>query len=139
MYDSPAGTTPIDEQVNGNFKITVKNNTSYYVTQVSGDCESPRVIVQVSVGITAVDIANAFTPNGDGINDYWVINGISNYPATIVQVFTRNGQNVFESNGYAKPFDGTYSGKRLPAGVYYYIINLRSNCNLLSGSLTIIR
>jgi len=139
LYDSPAGTTPIDEQVNGNFKITVKNNTSYYVTQVSGDCESPRVIVQVSVGITAVDIANAFTPNGDGINDYWVINGISNYPATIVQVFTRNGQNVFESNGYAKPFDGTYSGKRLPAGVYYYIINLRSNCNLLSGSLTIIR
>jgi len=139
LYDSQTGTTPIDEQANGNFKITVKSNTTYYVSQLSGDCESPRSAVQVSVGITAVDIANAFTPNGDGINDYWVINGIASYPSAIVQVFTRNGQKIFESKGYTTPFDGTFNGKQLPSGVYYYIINLKSNCNLLSGSLTIIR
>ncbi|BAU56294.1 gliding motility-associated C-terminal domain-containing protein [Mucilaginibacter gotjawali] len=139
LYDAQTGSTPMDEQANGNFKITVKSNTTYYVSQVSGDCESPRSAVQVSVGISAVDIANAFTPNGDGINDYWTINGIASYPSAIVQVFTRNGQKVFESIGYPKPFDGTYSGKQLPEGVYYYIINLKSNCNLLSGSLTIIR
>ncbi|MDR3693119.1 gliding motility-associated C-terminal domain-containing protein [Mucilaginibacter sp.] len=139
LYDSPTNTTPVDEAANGNFKITVKNNTTYYVSQVSGDCESPRSAVQVSVGITAVDIANAFTPNGDGINDYWVIKGIASYPSAIVQVFTRNGLKIFESKGYTTPFDGTFDGKKLPPGVYYYIINLKSNCNLLSGSLTIIR
>lgn len=139
LYDSPTNTTPVDEQANGNFKITVKNNTTYYVSQLSGDCESSRSAVQVSVGITAVGIANAFTPNGDGINDYWVINGIASYPAAIIQVFTRYGQKIFESKGYTTPFDGTFDGKKLPSGVYYYIINLKSNCNLLSGSLTIIR
>jgi len=139
LYDSPTATTPIDEQANGSFKITVKNNTTYYVNQVSGDCESTRTAVQVSVGIAAVDIANAFTPNGDGINDYWVINGIGSYPTAIVQVFTRNGQKIYESVGYATPFDGTFNGSKLPSGVYYYVINLRSNCSLLSGSLTIIR
>jgi len=139
LYDSETSTTPVDEQVSGSFKITVKANGFYYVTQVSGDCESSKTKVQVSVGITSLDIANAFTPNGDGINDYWKIKGVENYPAAIVQVFTRNGQKIFESRGYATPFDGTYKGKQLPVGVYYYIINLGTNCNLLSGSLTIIR
>ncbi|MFI5136735.1 MAG: gliding motility-associated C-terminal domain-containing protein [Sphingobacteriales bacterium] len=139
LYTSETSATPVDEQANGSFKITVKANGFYYVSQVSGDCESTRTAVQASVGITSLDIANAFTPNGDGINDFWKINGIANYPAAKVQVFTRSGQKVFESKGYTTPFDGTYNGKQLPVGVYYYIINLGTNCNLLSGSLTIIR
>jgi len=139
LYADQTATTPLDEQTSGNFKITVKSNTILYVSQVSGTCESQRTAVQVSVGISAVDIANAFTPNGDGINDYWVINGIASYPLATIQVFTRYGQKIFESKGYATPFDGTFEGKKLSPGVYYYIINLKSNCNLLSGSLTIIR
>jgi len=139
LYVDKTDTTPLDEQASGNFKITVKSNTTLYVSQVSGTCESPRTAVQISVGITAVDIANTFTPNGDGINDYWLINGISSYPLAAIQVFTRYGQKIFESKGYATPFDGTFDGKKLPSGVYYYIINLKSNCNLLSGSLTIVR
>ena len=139
LYDSEASATPIDQHANGIFKITVKENTSFYVSEVSGDCESARTTVQVSVGITSVDIANTFTPNGDGINDNWKIKGIENYPNATVQIFTRYGQKIFESKGYPSPFNGTLNGKPLPAGVYYYIINLSTNCNLLSGSLTIIR
>ena len=93
----------------------------------------------MTVGVGSTDIANAFTPNGDGINDYWQIKNIQNYAGATVQVFNRYGQLLFESKGYAKPFDGTYKGQKLPAGVYYYIINLNAKCNLLSGSLTLIR
>lgn len=139
LYSSETSTSPFDEQANGIFKITVNANTSFYVSQVSGECESTRTDVQVSVGITSVDIANTFTPNGDGINDYWAIKGIDNYPNATVQIFTRYGQKIFDSRGYPTPFGGTLNGKPLPAGVYYYIINLSTNCNLLSGSLTIIR
>jgi gliding motility-associated-like protein len=139
LYDSETSTTPMDQQPGGNFNINVKSDITLYVSQFSGTCESPRTPVQVTVGISALDIANTFTPNGDGINDYWKIASIENYPNAIVQVFTRYGQKIFESKGYATPFDGTYGGKRLPDGVYYYIINLNTNCNLLSGSLTIIR
>ena len=139
LYDMADSATPLDEQANGRFKISVTSNRSFFVNRVSGTCEGARVEVKVSVGLSPVNIANTFTPNGDGHNDYWKINGIENYPQALVQVFNRNGQKLFESKGYSTPFNGTYNGKALPAAAYYYIINLNKNCNLLSGSLTILR
>lgn len=139
LYSSPTSRSPIDQQTGGVFKITATNNTSFYMTQINGTCESNRAEVDVTVGISAINIANTFTPNGDNFNDYWEIKNIENYPKALVQVFNRYGQKIFESKGYAKPFDGTYNGQKLPSGVYYYIINLSTNCNLLSGSLTIVR
>lgn len=139
LYTSANSTSPADSQTGGKFKVNVSGNTSFYITQISGTCESSKAEVDITVGLSALDIANTFTPNGDGINDYWKIRNIENYPQAIVQVFNRYGQKVFESKGYQVPFDGTYKGQNLPAGVYYYIINLNTNCSLLSGSLTILR
>ncbi len=139
LYANITATQPIAEQKGGRFVVSVTGNTSFYISTLSGSCESTRAEVKVTVGLSALNIANTFTPNGDGINDFWVINGIANYTAAEVQVFTRNGQRVFDSKGYATPFDGTFDGKSLPEGVYYYIIDLHSNCSILSGSLTIIR
>jgi gliding motility-associated-like protein len=82
---------------------------------------------------------NTFTPNGDGTNDYWKIEGLEKFPGSLVQVFSRYGQKVFESKDYSTPFNGNFNGKLVPEGVYYYIINLNTPCSLLSGSLTIIR
>jgi gliding motility-associated-like protein len=139
LYDNQSNAHPIDEQNGGRFNITVNSNRSYFISQLNGTCESPRAEVKVIVGLSVVNIANTFTPNGDGINDYWKITSIENYPDAIVQVFSRYGQKVYESKGYSTPFEGNLNGKKLPAGVYYYIINLKTNCNILSGSLTIIR
>jgi len=105
----------------------------------SGSCESGCTAVQISVGIAASGIPNTITPNNDGINDYWNIPSIENYPASLVQIFNRYGQKVFESKGYPQPFNGTMNGKQLPAGIYYYIINLSTSCKLLSGNLTLLR
>ncbi len=139
LYNNDNDPTPIDTQPNGKFKINAQSNIKYYVSAATGSCESPRTEVSVTVGISGINIANTITPNGDGINDYWNITGIQNYPTSLVQIFTRYGQKVFESKGYSHPFDGTSNGTPLPVGVYYYIINLNTNCNLFSGSLTIIR
>ncbi|SDT66445.1 gliding motility-associated C-terminal domain-containing protein [Mucilaginibacter mallensis] len=139
LYASQSATQPLDEQKGGRFNINVPGNVSYYVSEVDGTCESSRAEIDVTVGVSSTDIANAFTPNGDGINDYWQIKNIDNYTNATIQVFNRYGQLLFESKGYAKPFDGTYKGQKLAAGVYYYIINLNAKCNLLSGSLTLIR
>lgn len=133
------GTAPLDEQANGIFKITADGNSTFYVSQFLGDCESTRTQAHVTVGIAGIDIANTITPNGDGINDYWTIKNIENYPGALIQIFNRYGQKVYESKGYSIPFDGTYNNQKLATGVYYYIINLGNKCNLLSGSLTIIR
>ena len=90
--------------------------------------------------LTDLVVPNAFTPNGDGINDTWNINTLSfQYPDCTVDVFNRYGQQLFHSEGYSKPWDGTYNKKPLPVGTYYYIINLKNGAQPLSGSLTILR
>lgn len=138
LYDSETGIMPIAAQAGGRFTINVKTNSLFYLSQVSGSCESARVPVTVTVGISAAEIPNVITPNADGVNDYWKIPGIENYPQSLVRIYTRNGQQVFESRGYAKPFDGSYNGKLLPYGTYYYMIELSNSCNLLSGNITIV-
>lgn len=84
---------------------------------------------------------NAFTPNGDGINDTWEIRGISTYQQAHIQVFNRWGNKVYESIGYSSPWDGTFNGKALPVGTYYYIISPgeKGTQESLRGDVTIIR
>jgi gliding motility-associated-like protein len=86
-----------------------------------------------------VVIPNTFTPNGDGINDKWDIQKIDNYPNCNMKVFNRDGQLVYSSTGYSIPWDGTYKGSALPAGTYYYILNLNADVPVLSGFVAIIR
>lgn len=84
-------------------------------------------------------IPNTFTPNNDGINDTWRIEYLNTYPNNRVQVFSRTGQLVFESNGYNTPWDGTYKGKPLPVDTYYYIIEPGSGRDPITGYVTIIK
>jgi gliding motility-associated-like protein len=84
-------------------------------------------------------VPNAFSPNGDGINDTWVIEYLETYPGAVIEVFNRYGQVVFRSVGYDKPWDGTYKGQQLPTGTYYYIINPKNGREQMNGWVVIIR
>ncbi len=85
------------------------------------------------------DVPNTFTPNGDGINDFWVIENLETYTNCTVTVFNRNGEKVFSSKGYHSPWDGTYKGSQLAVGTYYYIIDPKKGRKQISGSITILR
>lgn len=139
LYSSATSFNPLDEKLNGKFMVNLAGSKSYYISQFVGNCESARIAVQVALGPHPLTINNTFSPNGDGINDVWQIAGIENYPSASVEVFTRWGQKVFESKRYSKPFDGLFNGYALPVGTYYYIVNLGSGCDILSGSLTLVR
>lgn len=82
---------------------------------------------------------NAFSPNGDNVNDVWKLNYLESYPNSTVSVFNRYGEKVFFSHGYSIPFDGNYKGKPLPVGTYYYIISPGNGKKSVTGSLTLIR
>jgi gliding motility-associated-like protein len=83
---------------------------------------------------------NAFSPNGDGINEKWEIPGLSGYPQSRIEVFNRREQSVFRSNGYSSPWDGRMNGKPLPADVYYYIITTGINgVGRQSGTVMLLR
>ncbi|WP_162800087.1 gliding motility-associated C-terminal domain-containing protein [Pedobacter jeongneungensis] len=139
LYDTELSGSHIQEKVNGQFFVEVSGNKSFYVSQMRGECESERKEIKVSVGLSAVNVINSFTPNDDGVNDFWVIKGIENYPQALISVFNRYGKKVFESKGYTSPFDGKVGGELLPPATYYYMINLGTSCGMINGSLTLIR
>jgi gliding motility-associated-like protein len=115
-----------------------KTDTQYVlkVTDINGCVNADTVNVKVLFNPL---IPNVFSPNGDNINDTWIIKYLDSYPDCIIQVFTRTGQPIYYSNGYSIPWDGKYNGKPLPIGTYYYIIKSEMGKKLLSGSITIIR
>ncbi len=86
-----------------------------------------------------ITIPNTFSPNSDGINDNWDIDALITYPDCSVLIFNRYGQQVYQSTGYARPWDGTYNGAPLPPGTYYYIIDLKNNTPKLTGWVLIVR
>ena len=89
--------------------------------------------------LLAPEVPNAFSPNGDGINDNWVIKYLESYPGATIDVYNRYGQPVFKSIGYDKPWDGKYNGNELPIGTYYYIVNPKNGRKIITGSVTIIK
>lgn len=117
---------------------TPVNETLYTLTVTGrGGCPaSDQVLVKV---LKAPRIPNTFSPNGDNINDKWVIEYLKSYPTAKVQVFTRTGQLVFESKGVYEPWDGTIKGKPLPVDTYYYIIEPESGRRPVTGYVAIIK
>jgi gliding motility-associated-like protein len=86
-----------------------------------------------------LSIPNAFSPNGDGINDVWDIPDLAYYPKCLVNIYNRWGGMVFQSRGYTIAWDGNYKGQILPAGTYYYVINLENKGKPLSGWVALLR
>lgn len=124
-------TTATSSSAPGQYAINIGNagSPNYSFTYIPG-------ILTVTASLS---IPNTFTPNGDGINDTWTIRELQYYPKSAVTVFNRLGQKVFSSVGYAVPWDGTYDGKILPTGTYYYIIDLKDGGKAVAGWVTILR
>lgn len=131
IYPPALNTTALISSPVGRYPITASGaySPNYNIAYVGG-------ILTITPDIV---IPTAFTPNGDGVNDTWVIQKIGDYPNCTVQVFNRYGGVVYYSVGYGTPWDGNYRGARLPVGTYYYIINLNAGVSSLSGFVTLIR
>jgi len=112
--------------------------TTYKMTVTgAGNCVATDT---VNVVVTEnIFIPNVFSPNGDGMHDTWLIDKINEYPGAQVKIFNRYGQLILESNGYNQPWDGTYNGKPVPVGAYYYIIKLSDAAAPIAGSVSVVR
>jgi gliding motility-associated-like protein len=102
----------------------------YFVTQSYGECESEKAKITVQVMKCCEQemfIPNAFTPNGDGVNDEFLIRIDNGTKVAIFEIYNRWGQRVYISSGINDiKWDGTLNGRALDMGVYYY--NMDANC-----------
>jgi large repetitive protein len=104
------------------------------------NCTLTLTAVVYDIDKECVDPVNTFTPNDDDYNDTWYIPNMDLYPNASVKVFNKWGGLVYETKGTYTPWDGTFEGAKLPADVYYYIIELNNTKNYkYTGSITIIR
>jgi gliding motility-associated-like protein len=118
--------------------IVAQRNQVYTLTAVGlGNCTaSDTMSVKI---LMPVVVPNSFSPNGDGINDLWVIPNLAEYPGMTVEVYNRYGQMVYQSVGYGRPWDGTAKGQPLPFATYYYIITLKNGFAPMTGTVTIVK
>ncbi|MCF8257235.1 MAG: gliding motility-associated C-terminal domain-containing protein [Flavobacteriales bacterium] len=113
--------------------------TMYYVTVTddNGCTNVDSVLVEVVPGIKFPD---GISPNGDGINDTWIIDNIELFQDAIVEIYNRWGQMLWQSApGYPIPWDGRYKGEDLPVGTYYYVIRSDNFDQPFTGPITIVR
>jgi len=84
-----------------------------------------------------VEASNILSPNGDGINDIWVVKNIAFYPDNTVTVYNRAGKTVFTRKGYTNDWNGAYRGSVLSEGTYYYLVDL-GNGSKIKGFITVV-
>jgi gliding motility-associated-like protein len=115
------------------FTLTVMDST-----QTCSSTDNVMIFVE-----RPIIIVNTFSPNGDGVNDGWVIRNIESFPKCLVKIYNRWGSLVWKSDGYPNPWDGTnmYNDQVLPDGTYFYIIELNSTIfkNPYQGWVQIVR
>jgi gliding motility-associated-like protein len=104
-----------DQEMVKSYEVTVYNGPKGKGCETSAEISINNYI--------PVNIPNIFSPNGDGLNDYWILRGLAKYPKTTVKVFNRWGNILFENHdGYKQPWDGTSAGAKVPFGTYYYVV-----------------
>jgi gliding motility-associated-like protein len=124
-YSDPSANTIIG--TGGNFSPNTDiGSVTYYVSETYEGCESALSPVTILIENCAIIVETAFTPDGDNVNDKWILLDIDkNFPNNIVTIYNRWGDLIFQSGKGAyesNSWDGTYKGKKLPVDSYYYII-----------------
>ena len=114
----------------GEYVVEITDNNScikidtIYVNFVNIECISPPTV---------------FTPDGDGINDTWVLDKLDIYPNAVVQIYNKTGRLLYETKGAYTPWNGMNNGNSLPSATYYYIIDLKNNSPAYTGTITILK
>ena len=123
----------IENQYAGDYIVTVTDENS---------CPKTDTIAIASNDVECLEVPSAFTPNGDGVNDKWIIKNIDLYPDVKVEIYNRWGNIIFRRDKFYFDFewDGTFNGQLLAATSYVYILTFPDGkVEPKTGVVTIIR
>ncbi|MBQ1655264.1 MAG: gliding motility-associated C-terminal domain-containing protein, partial [Bacteroidales bacterium] len=111
---------------------------SAVVTDANGCSNEISEIIVPESKLDCLRIPNVITPNGDGVNDEWIIENIELFPEAHIYVYNRWGQLLYHDRGNGERWDGSYRGHFVPSGVYMYIIKLESVEETYEGTVTVL-
>jgi gliding motility-associated-like protein len=95
-------------------------------------------VTVVAPGEAIASIPRFFSPNDDGTGDFWEWTNTEQYENSLLTIFNRAGQQIYEALSYKNTWDGKVDGQPLQAGDYYYIIRL-ADLSDIRGAVRIIR
>jgi gliding motility-associated-like protein len=109
------------------------------VSDGKGGSFQKELPVQITVNPDRFTVNNYISPNGDQMNDFWAIKNITVYKEYKVIIYNDAGIEVLNTVGYNNDWSGTYQGKNLPEGVYYYVVQSPDGTKKFRGSISINR
>ncbi|MEY2963134.1 MAG: hypothetical protein RL754_395, partial [Bacteroidota bacterium] len=107
------------------------------VTNSCGLSDTIQRVFTVLGGDTTVRAANVITPNNDGLNDFWKLNGSTEWEEFHIILYNRWGIKVFETTNPAFEWGADYDGQTLSPGVYFYQVTARNECGDISEEGTL--
>lgn len=134
--------------IGGTASVTAPTPTSatigesfYYVSLSKDNCEIPRQAIKITILEPVISIFPKYgiTPNGDVLNEKFVIDNITAFAGNKVVITDKWGNTVFEKENYDNSFDGKRNGKDLPFGSYLYYVDLNNGKSPLTGTIVITR
>lgn len=118
---------------------TPMENTVYTATVTnSAGCETSDTISITVTETFSVTARTIVTPNGDGVNDKFVIDNVTSYPDNVLSIFDRNGKKVYEKHNYDNSWEGTSGGVSLATDTYMYVFTVQGRV-AKKGSISIVR
>ncbi|TMM31979.1 T9SS type B sorting domain-containing protein [Polaribacter aestuariivivens] len=133
-----------DNGLSGNWFPKFNNNligTSKYIFTPNQSCGSIFVSNIKIIERIDLDIPSFFTPNGDNINDFWLIEGIDNYKDVKISIFNRYGKFLIKVNPLIG-WDGSYMNKKMPSDDYWYlleVLDLSNKALFIRGHFSLLR
>ncbi|PWJ42198.1 Ig-like domain-containing protein [Sediminitomix flava] len=153
IYDDEEGNVDTDNDGIPDYKDEDSDNDGILDKDEAGDdpfsdCDKDGIPDYLDQDLCDVEVSKGFSPDGDGQNDFWYIEGIELHPNNNVKIFNRWGNLIFERKGYNNE-DVVWKGQaekglvaggsQVPEGTYFYLIELGNGLKPLSGYVIIKR
>lgn len=126
-----------------NIRRDTRNDFNSYSKEIEASLPIDETLITVGINTSFLDptlIPTVFTPNGDGVNDFFVIPELEKFESE-VEIFTIEGQLLYSSSNYSKnPWNGKFNEKLVLNGFYAYRIQLKNTSNdVIEGEIAIIK
>ncbi len=135
------GTQPYKYSINDSYpssESVFKNlETGDYIVRVIDFNECAAEDTVSLNNILDLEIPAYLTPNGDGINDEFIIEGLGKLPDSVIKIYNRYGKKLAEYKASNQGWDGTYMGQLVKSDDYWYSVQLKPINKLLKGHVTI--